>query len=62
MSKFKMFSKILYLFIAILGLDLFILIKIGQRIGLLEVIILIIFTSILGIYWAKLEGLKVINN
>ena len=57
-----MFRKIKNLLLITLVIDLLILIKLGNWIGFLDVIILVISTSILGVYWAKLEGMKVISN
>tara|TARA_B100000945_G_C20396255_1_gene604995 strand:+ start:158 stop:523 length:366 start_codon:yes stop_codon:yes gene_type:complete len=38
------------------------MIKIGQNIGALNTIFLIIFTAIVGIYYAKIEGLNTLRS
>ena len=48
-------------FILIIGLpalEIFLLIEIGSKIGALNTIFLIFLTAIIGIYFAKIEGLK----
>ena len=48
-------------FILIIGLpalEIFLLIEIGSKIGALNTISLIFLTAIIGIYFAKIEGLK----
>ena len=52
------------LFLVIFGIpamELFLLIKIGGKIGALNTVTLIFFTAIIGIYFAKLEGIKTIK-
>jgi len=43
-------------------LEIFVLIKVGNIIGALNTVLLIIFTAITGIYFAKLEGLNNIRS
>ena len=53
------------LFILILAIplvEIFLLIEIGQYIGALNTILLIIFTAITGVYYAKLEGLNTLKS
>ncbi len=57
-----MFLKVFLYFSIIFIIDLFILVEMGRGIGFLNVVMYLIFTSILGVYWAKLEGLKIINS
>ena len=56
-----MFSKILALFILVLLIDLFILIKLGQYIGFWYTIAIIIIAGIIGAVMVMREGLSVIQ-
>ena len=38
------------------------MIKIGQNIGAINTVLLIIFTAVLGIYFAKLQGIKTLKS
>ena len=46
------------IFIGIPALEIFLLIKIGGQIGALYTVTLIFFTAIVGIYFAKLQGIQ----
>ena len=46
------------LFIGVPLLEIFLLIEIGGKIGALNTIFLIFLTAIIGLYFAKLEGIK----
>jgi UPF0716 protein FxsA len=50
------------LFIGLPALEIFLMIKIGAKIGALNTIFLIFFTAIIGVYFAKLEGIKTIKS
>ena len=53
------------LFLLLLGvpaLEIFLMIKIGGKIGALNTISLIILTAIIGVYFAKLEGIRTIQS
>ena len=50
------------LFIGLPALELFLLIKIGGKIGALNTVSLIFLTAIVGIYFAKQQGLKTIQS
>jgi UPF0716 protein FxsA len=50
------------LFIGLPALELFILIKIGGKIGALNTVSLIFLTAIVGIYFAKQQGLKTMQS
>ena len=50
-------NTVLLLIIAIPAVEIFLMIKIGQNIGALSTIGLIFLTAVIGIYFAKLEGL-----
>ena len=45
------------IFIGLPALEIFLMIKIGGKIGALNTISLILLTAIVGIYFAKLQGL-----
>tara|TARA_A100001011_G_scaffold299647_1_gene312811 strand:+ start:33 stop:452 length:420 start_codon:yes stop_codon:yes gene_type:complete len=50
------------LFIGIPALEVFLMIKIGGEIGALNTVSLILLTAIVGIYFAKLEGIKTMRS
>ena len=50
------------LFIGVPALEVFLMIKIGGKIGALNTVSLILLTSIIGIYFAKLEGIKTMRS
>ena len=50
------------LFIGIPTLEVFLMIKIGGKIGALNTVSLILLTAIIGIYFAKLEGIKTMRS
>ena len=50
------------LFIGIPALEVFLMIKLGGKIGALNTLFLIFFTAVIGIYFAKLEGIKTMRS
>ena len=50
------------LFIGIPALEVFLMIKIGGKIGALNTVSLVFLTAIIGIYFAKLEGIKTMRS
>tara|TARA_Y100000741_G_scaffold331770_1_gene287312 strand:- start:273 stop:692 length:420 start_codon:yes stop_codon:yes gene_type:complete len=50
------------LFIGIPALEIFLMIKIGGKVGALNTVLLIFLTAIIGIYFAKLEGIKTMRS
>jgi len=50
------------LFIGLPALEIFLMIKVGAKIGALNTIFLIFFTAVIGVYFAKLEGIKTIRS
>ena len=50
------------IFIGIPAIELFLLIKIGEQIGALNTIALIFLTEIIGIYFAKLQGIRTLKS
>ena len=53
-------GRLLLLFIALPAIELVLLIEIGQRIGTLETLALIVVTGVLGASMARSQGLRVI--
>ena len=49
-------------FIGIPALEIFLLIKIGGQIGALSTVALIFFTAIIGVYFAKLQGIQTLKS
>ena len=50
------------LFIGIPALEVFLMIKIGGEIGAFNTVSLILLTAIIGIYFAKVEGIKTLRS
>ena len=50
------------LFVSIPALEVFLMIKIGGKIGALNTVSLIFLTAIIGVYFAKLEGIKTMRS
>ena len=55
-------NSLLLIIIGFTILEIAIMIKIGKEVGILNTILLIFFTAIVGIYYAKLEGLNTIKS
>jgi len=55
-------NSLLLLLIAVPALEIFVFIKVGGFFGALNTILLIITTAVVGIYFAKLEGLNTIRS
>ncbi len=50
------------IFIGIPAVEIFLLIKIGGKIGALNTISLIILTAIIGVYFARLQGIQTLKS
>ena len=50
------------LFVCVPALEVFLMIKIGGKIGALNTVSLIFLTAIIGLYFAKLEGIKTMRS
>ena len=50
------------LFIVLPALEIFLLIKIGGQVGALNTVALIFLTAIIGIYFAKLQGVQTLKS
>ena len=55
-------NTVLLLIIAVPVVEIFLMIKIGQNIGALSTIALIFLTAIIGMYFAKLEGINTLRS
>ena len=55
-------NTILISIIAIPIIEILLFIKIGENIGAINTILLIIFTAIVGIYFARIQGIKTIKS
>jgi len=55
-------NTLLLLIIGLPILEIAVMIKIGQQIGTFNTILIIFFTAIVGIYYAKVEGLNTIKS
>ena len=55
-------NPILFLIIIVPAVEIYLFIKIGGEIGALTTILLIFFTAILGVYYAKYEGLNTLKS
>ena len=49
-------------FICVPALEIFLMIKIGSEIGALNTIALIFFTAVIGIYFAKIQGMRTLKS
>jgi UPF0716 protein FxsA len=56
-----MMGRFLFLFIIVPLLELYILIKIGSYLGVLQTIALVLFTALLGVVLARFEGLRTLQ-
>jgi len=55
-------NTILLFLIGIPALEIFVMIKIGQNIGAFNTVSLIFLTAIIGIYFAKMQGLNTLRS
>jgi len=55
-------NSILLLLVLIPAIEIYLFIQIGSQIGALTTIFLIFFTAIIGIYYAKYEGLNTLKS
>ena len=55
-------NTLLLILIGIPAIEIFVMIKIGQNIGALSTVGLIFLTAIVGIYFAKLQGLQTLKS
>jgi len=57
-----LFLRLFLLFTLVPAIELYLIIKVGSVIGALNTIFIIIFTGILGAYYARQQGFKVVSN
>tara|TARA_B100000780_G_scaffold129005_1_gene90469 strand:- start:7878 stop:8303 length:426 start_codon:yes stop_codon:yes gene_type:complete len=55
-------NTLLLIIIGLPTLEIILMIKIGQQIGALNTIVVIFFTAVVGIYYAKIEGINTIKS
>ena len=55
-------NAVILLIIGIPAIEIYLMIKVGGMIGAFNTILLIIFTAVTGVYFAKLEGLNAIRS
>ena len=55
-------NTLLLIIIALPILEISLMIKIGQHIGAFNTVLIIFFTAIIGIYYAKIEGMNTIRS
>ena len=55
-------NPLFLIFIGIPAAEIFLLIKIGGKIGALNTVTLIILTAIVGVYFAKLQGIQTLKS
>ena len=54
-------NSLILLIVGLPILEITVMIKIGQQIGVFKTILIIFFTAIVGIYYAKIEGINTIK-
>lgn len=57
-----MFFRLFLLFTLVPALELYLIIKVGQVIGAFNTLMIIIFTGILGAFYARQQGVRVMTN
>ena len=55
-------NSFLFLIIGIPALEILIMIKIGQYVGALNTVLLIFFTAIVGVYYARIQGMTTLRS
>ena len=54
-------NPLFIIFIGLPALEIFLLIKIGGKFGALNTIALIFFTAVIGVYFAKMQGMQTLK-
>jgi UPF0716 protein FxsA len=57
-----LFLRLFLLFTVVPAIELYLIIKVGSVIGALNTIFIIVFTGILGAYYAREQGFRVVSN
>ena len=55
-------NSIFFIIILVPAIEIYLFIKIGSQIGALTTILMIFFTAIVGVYYAKYEGLNTLKS
>jgi UPF0716 protein FxsA len=55
-------NSLLFFIIAVPALEIYVFIKVGNVLGAVSTILLIISTAVIGVYFAKLEGLNTLRS
>ena len=50
------------IFICLPALEIYLMIKVGGQVGALNTVALIFFTAIIGVYFARLQGIQTIKS
>jgi UPF0716 protein FxsA len=57
-----LFLRLFLLFTLVPAIELYLIIKVGSVIGAFNTILLIIFTGVVGAYYARQQGFRVVSN
>ncbi len=57
-----MFMRLFLLFTIVPALELYLIIKVGQVIGAFNTLLIIVITGVLGAYYARQQGVRVVSN
>jgi UPF0716 protein FxsA len=57
-----LFLRLFLLFTLVPAIELYLIIKVGSVIGAFNTILIIIFTGVVGAYYARQQGFKVVSN
>ena len=55
-------NTFLLVFIGLPALELFLMIKIGGKIGALNTLVLIFLTAVIGVYYARIQGIQTLKS
>ena len=55
-------NSVLLIIIGLPILEIMLMIKLGQNVGALNTVLIILFTAIVGVYYARLEGINAIRS
>ena len=55
-------NSFLFLIIGVPALEILIMIKIGQYVGALNTVLLIFFTAVVGVYYARIQGMTTLRS
>ena len=55
-------NSFLFLIIGVPALEILIMIKIGQYVGALNTVLLIFLTAIIGVYYARIQGMTTLRS